>query len=77
MAYVITSACAGTKDGACTQVCPKDCIHDAGDQFVIDPDECIDCGACVPACPVGAIFYELDVPAEHLASVERNRQFFG
>ncbi|GHF52456.1 NAD-dependent dihydropyrimidine dehydrogenase PreA subunit [Deinococcus metalli] len=76
MAYVITSGCAGVKDAACTQVCPQDCIHDAGNQFVIDPDECIDCGACVPACPVGAVYPEEDVPHDQRASIARNRDFF-
>ena len=76
MAYVITTGCAGVKDVACTQVCPCDCIHDAGDQFVIDPDECIDCGACAVACPVNAIFQDTDVPAEHAASIARNRDVF-
>ena len=63
MTYVITAACAGTKDTACVQVCPVDCIHprpdedafDAQSQLYIDPAECIDCGACVPVCPVSAI----------------------
>src|SRR3712207_8753975 len=64
MAYIITETCIGTKDSACVDVCPVDCIHprkDEGDfegatQLYIHPDECIDCGACVPACPVEAIF---------------------
>ena len=77
MAYVITQPCIGVKDRACTQVCPVDCIHDAGDQFVIHPEECIWCGACVPACPVGAIFDEGDVPAGQEAFVLKNRSFFG
>ena len=65
MAYVITEACIGTKDRSCVDVCPVDCIHDEGDvdqMLYIDPDECIDCGACEPACPVSAIFAEDDVP---------------
>jgi len=64
--YVITDACIGTKDRSCVDVCPVDCIHDDGDaddkMLYIDPDECIDCGACEPACPVTAIFAEDDVP---------------
>jgi len=65
MPYVITEACIGTKDRSCVDVCPVDCIHDEGDvdqMLYIDPDECIDCGACEPACPVSAIFAEDDVP---------------
>ena len=63
--YTITDACIGTKDRSCVDVCPVDCIHDDGDDdkmLYIDPDECIDCGACEPACPVTAIFAEDDVP---------------
>ncbi len=70
MAYVIAEPCIAVKDNSCVEVCPVDCIHptpdeaDYGehDQLYIDPDECIDCGACEPACPVSAIFSEDDVP---------------
>ena len=75
MTYLITSRCVGVKDGTCREVCPVDCIHDAGEQFVIDPDECIDCGACVSACPVGAIFHEDDLPGTGL-SAAYNLAFF-
>ena len=67
MAYVITSPCIDVQDQACVEVCPVDCIHfDEGDDrmLYINPDECIDCGACEPACPVTAIFAEDDFPAE-------------
>ena len=64
MAYIICEPCVGTKDTACVDVCPVDCIHPRKDEpefqtaemLYIHPDECIDCGACVPACPVEAIF---------------------
>ena len=60
MAYVIAEPCIGTKDTACVDACPVDCIHPKKDeadfanvtQLYIDPVECIDCGACVPVCPV-------------------------
>ena len=60
MAYVIAEPCIGTKDAACTDACPVDCIHPKknegeygeAEQLFIDPVECIDCGACVPVCPV-------------------------
>ena len=55
MAYVITELCIGTKNTACVGACPVDCIYDAGDQFVINPAECIDCSMCMPECPVEAI----------------------
>src|SRR3712207_9383694 len=48
MTYVITEPCIGTKDQSCVEVCPVDCIYDAGDHFMINPEECIDCGACEP-----------------------------
>ena len=58
MTYVITEPCIGTKDQSCVEVCPLDCIYDAGDHFMINPEECIDCGACEPECPVEAIYPE-------------------
>ena len=76
MTYVITTGCVGVKDGACVQVCPVDCIQDAGDQFVIDPDECIECGLCAHTCPVSAIFHDSDLPTEHAAALAFNRDFF-
>jgi NAD-dependent dihydropyrimidine dehydrogenase PreA subunit len=62
MAYIITEPCIGTKDSACVDVCPVDCIHEVGRMLVIDPEECIDCGACEPECPVEAIFPEDALP---------------
>jgi NAD-dependent dihydropyrimidine dehydrogenase PreA subunit len=64
MPFVITDPCIGTKDSACVDVCPVDCIHPRKDEpefetvamLYIHPEECIDCGACVPACPVSAIY---------------------
>ena len=58
MTYVIVEACIGVKDRACVDVCPVDCIYEGEDQLYIHPDECIDCGACEPECPVTAIFPE-------------------
>lgn len=66
MTYVITTPCIDVQDQACVEVCPVDCIHfdEGADRMLfINPDECIDCGACEPACPVSAIFAEDDVPA--------------
>jgi ferredoxin len=79
MTYVITEPCIGTKDRSCVDVCPVDCIHDDGDDdkiLYIDPDECIDCGACEPACPVTAIFAEDDVPDNMSAYTEINALWF-
>jgi ferredoxin len=78
--YTITDACIGTKDRSCVDVCPVDCIHDDGDDddlmLYIDPDECIDCGACEPACPVTAIYAEDDVPDNMKPYTEINALWF-
>ncbi|MBA01387.1 MAG: ferredoxin [Chloroflexi bacterium] len=79
MTYVITSPCIDTMDQSCVDVCPVDCIHfeEGADKILyIDPDECIDCGACEPACPVTAIFEEDDVPDEEKAYTEINALWF-
>src|ERR1700748_1951377 len=62
MTYVIAEPCIDIKDRSCVDVCPVDCIHEAGRMLVIDPEECIDCGACEPECPVEAIFPEDALP---------------
>jgi NAD-dependent dihydropyrimidine dehydrogenase PreA subunit len=63
MTYTICEPCIDVKDRACTDECPVDCIYEGGRMLYIHPDECVDCGACEPVCPVTAIFYEDDVPA--------------
>src|SRR5207244_12630355 len=69
MPYVITSLC--TNDGACVEVCPVACIHTTpgAPQFYIDPEVCIDCEQCEIVCPVDAIFKDVEIPAEHGASI--------
>ncbi len=70
MTYVIAQPCIGTKDTACVSVCPVECIHPTKEEpdfatsemLYIDPETCIDCGACEPECPVEAIFEEDYVP---------------
>ena len=73
MAYVITRLCRDCKDMGCVSVCPKDCIlehrpasgvSDLPNQLFIDPDECIDCNACVSECPWEAIFADTNVPLQ-------------
>ena len=65
MTYVITEACIGSKDMSCVEVCPVDCIYEASQMFVIHPEECINCGACLPECPVEAIFSDMSIPPEY------------
>jgi NAD-dependent dihydropyrimidine dehydrogenase PreA subunit len=60
--YIIAEPCIDLKDRSCVDVCPVDCIHEASRILVIDPEECIDCGACEPECPVEAIFPEDALP---------------
>ena len=62
MTYIIAEPCIDIKDQSCVDVCPVDCIHEADRILVIDPEECIDCGACEPECPVEAIFPEDALP---------------
>ncbi len=69
MSWIITRLCSDCQDTACVKVCPVDCIYgltvddpNFRKQLFIDPDECIDCGACEPECPWGAIFKDSEVP---------------
>lgn len=64
MPYVIAEPCIDVKDKACVDECPVDCIYEGQRTLYINPNECVDCGACEPACPVEAIFYEDDLPEE-------------
>jgi NAD-dependent dihydropyrimidine dehydrogenase PreA subunit len=74
--YVIAEPCISVKDRSCVDVCPVDCIYEGEDQLYIHPDECIDCGACVPECPVTAIFTEEEVPPNWQSYTAKNRDVF-
>jgi len=84
VAYIICEPCVGTKDTACVDVCPVDCIHPRKDEpqfqsaemLYIHPDECIDCGACVPACPVDAIFALDETPDKWSQFIPKNAEFY-
>jgi ferredoxin len=84
MTFVIAEPCIGTKDTSCVDVCPVDCIHptkddpefEAAEMLYIDPEECIDCGACEPACPVEAIFEEDAVPDKWQDFTAKNAEYF-
>jgi NAD-dependent dihydropyrimidine dehydrogenase PreA subunit len=76
MTYVITEACTDLLDRACIEECPVDCIYEGARALYIHPDECVDCGACEPVCPVEAIYYEDDVPPEATQSIADNAAFF-
>lgn len=84
MAHIIAEPCIGTRDTACVEVCPVDCIHPGpgenaaaeANQLFIDPDTCIDCGLCVDECPVQAIFSEDDLPDVWIKYVQINADWF-
>ena len=74
--YVIAQPCIDVVDRACVDECPVDCIYEGARALYIQPDECVDCGACEPVCPVEAIFYEDDVPAQWSSFIVDNARFF-
>ena len=76
MAYAITEACVDIKDRSCVRACPVDCIYEGDRQMYIQPEECIDCGACEEVCPVEAIVWEDDLPPELAAQAVRNAEVF-
>lgn len=76
MTYVIAQPCIDVMDRACVDECPVDCIYEGKRALYIHPDECVDCGACEPVCPVEAIFYEDDVPAQWNEFTADNSRFF-
>lgn len=84
VSHIIGESCIGTKDTACVEVCPVDCIHptkdepayETAEQLYIDPDTCIDCGLCVDECPVKAIYPEEDLPAEWQKYVQINLDYY-
>ncbi|NLE78465.1 MAG: ferredoxin family protein [Rhodococcus sp.] len=76
MTYVIAEPCIDVLDRGCVEECPVDCIYEGKRALYIQPDECIDCGACEPVCPVDAISYESDVPAQWENYIDDNARFF-
>lgn len=77
MTHIITSLC--LRDASCVDVCPVECIVpgkpvEQWPWFYIDPDTCIDCGACIPECPYEAIFTEEEVPSAYTPKKEGERQ---
>lgn len=79
MTYVIAEPCVDVMEQSCLAVCPVDCIkwEDGVDRMLyIDPDECIDCGACEPECSVQAIFTEDELPAQWAGYTEVNALWF-
>ncbi|MBO0836285.1 MAG: ferredoxin family protein [Actinobacteria bacterium] len=76
MTYIVTQGCIDLLDKTCIDECPVDCIYEGERMMYIQPDECVDCGACEPVCPVEAIYFEDDLP-RNLAHFHRaNVEFF-
>jgi NAD-dependent dihydropyrimidine dehydrogenase PreA subunit len=74
--YIITQSCIDLLDKTCIEECPVDCIYEGERMMYIHPDECVDCGACEPVCPVEAIYYEDDVPGQWKDFYRVNVDFF-
>ena len=74
MTYIVTERCTDNRYTDCVADCPVDCFYELQDphMLIINPDECIDCDACVPLCPVNAIYPEAEVPEEHEEWIEKN-----
>jgi len=72
MAYVVTSNCERCRFTDCATTCPVACFHGDAERLYIDPNTCIDCGACVDACPVRAIYDRVDVPDDQQQWIEIN-----
>ena len=69
MTYVVNESCIRCKTMDCVEVCPVDCFYEGENMLVIHPDECIDCGVCVPECPVDAIQPDTDPGLEKWLSL--------
>ena len=74
MTYVVTDRCVNSRYTECVADCPVDCFYELEDpaMLIINPDECIDCDACVSLCPVNAIYPEAEVPEEYQEWIEKN-----
>lgn len=77
MTSVVCQPCRDCKYTDCVVVCPVDCFYQDEHQLYIHPDDCIDCGACTPECPVEAIFSDVDVPAQWQEYIELNARRAG
>lgn len=74
MAFVVCEPCRDCKYTDCVVVCPCDCFYQDDTMLYIDPVDCIDCEACVPECPVEAIFHDTNVPAPWQEFVQLNAE---
>ena len=76
MTYLVTDNCVKCKHTDCVSVCPVDCFYEGENMLVINPDECIDCGVCLPECPVDAIVADTDISGpERIKWIEINTKY--
>ncbi|MFH8249047.1 ferredoxin [Microbacterium sp. B2969] len=76
MAFVVTEACVDVKDRSCIQVCPADCLFEGARMMYINPNLCINCGACEAACPTQAIRFDEELEGDDVRFADVNEQFF-
>ncbi|KPK93836.1 hypothetical protein AMJ80_05755 [bacterium SM23_31] len=76
MPYIVGEPCVNSKYGDCVEVCPVDCFYQDDKMLYINPDECIDCGACEPECPVNAIFLEEEGPGYDETKCKHDAQYY-
>jgi NAD-dependent dihydropyrimidine dehydrogenase PreA subunit len=77
MTYVIGQSCVDVMDKSCVEECPVDCIYEGARSLYINPEECVDCGACKSICRMDAIHYETDLPEDQHEHLADNAAFFG
>jgi NAD-dependent dihydropyrimidine dehydrogenase PreA subunit len=76
MAFLIGAGCIDVADRSCVEVCPVDCIYEGNRKLYINPNECIDCGACESACPVSAITFTRVMTPDDVPFAGDNARFF-
>jgi NAD-dependent dihydropyrimidine dehydrogenase PreA subunit len=74
--YVIGRECVDVVEKSCVQECPVDCIYEGARTMYINPDECVECGACKMTCAVGAIYWDEDLPDDQRQHLDDNAAFF-
>jgi len=74
MTTIVTDNCKGCRFTDCVTVCPVACFHNDDEMLYIDPDVCIDCSACIPECPVQAIYEEDDIPEDKKHWIQINAE---
>ncbi|MFO0972198.1 MAG: 4Fe-4S binding protein [Phycisphaerae bacterium] len=79
MAHIVTGRCVACRYTDCCAVCPVDCFYEIDNpaMLVIDPDTCIDCGLCIPECPIHAIYTEDETPEPYREWIAKNKELFG